>query len=97
MNILFLAPEPFFQERGTPIAIKLALQVLSKRKGTKVKVICYNEGTEENFEGVEIKRISKSGKVCANGLSRHRGKNFSTLYTGTITLIFGLACIISLF
>ena len=59
MNILFLAPEPFFQERGTPIAIKLALQVLSKRKGTKVKVICYNEGTEENFEGVEIKRISK--------------------------------------
>lgn len=59
MNILFLAPEPFFQERGTPIAIKLALQVLSKRKDTNVKVICYNEGTEEVFKDVEIKRISK--------------------------------------
>ncbi|MGI6679926.1 MAG: glycosyltransferase [Bdellovibrionota bacterium] len=59
MNILFLAPEPFFQERGTPIAAKLALQVLSKRKDTKIKVICYNEGKEESFEDVEIRRISR--------------------------------------
>lgn len=58
MNILFLAPEPFFQERGTPIAIKLALQVLSKRDNTNVKVICYNEGSQEVFKDVEIKRIS---------------------------------------
>lgn len=59
MRVLFLAPEPFFQERGTPIAIKLALQVLSKRENTQVKVVCYNEGTEENFKDVKIKRISE--------------------------------------
>ncbi len=59
MRVLFLAPEPFFQERGTPIAIKLALQVLSKRENTQVKVVCYNEGTEENFNDVKIKRISE--------------------------------------
>ncbi len=59
MKILFIAPEPFFQERGTPIAIKLALKVLSERKDTNVEVLCYNEGKEEQFENVTIKRISK--------------------------------------
>ncbi len=59
MRVLFLAPEPFFQERGTPIAIKLALQVLSQKNDTIVKVLCYNEGSEEKFQDVKIKRISK--------------------------------------
>ena len=28
MNILLLAPHPFYQERGTPIAVDLLLKVL---------------------------------------------------------------------
>ena len=31
MRILFLAPHPFYQDRGTPIAVNLMLQTLSER------------------------------------------------------------------
>jgi glycosyltransferase involved in cell wall biosynthesis len=31
MKILVLAPQPFYQERGTPIAVKLLLEVLAER------------------------------------------------------------------
>ena len=43
LNVLFLAPHPFYQDRGTPIADDMMLKVLSER-GEQVDVVAYPEG-----------------------------------------------------
>lgn len=48
MNVLVLAPHPFFQNRGTPIDDLLVLRVLATRKNTDVDLLVYNEG--ENID-----------------------------------------------
>lgn len=58
MKVLFLAPHPFYQERGTPIAVKLLLKALSKR-GDQVDVITYHEGESVDLDNVNIHRIIK--------------------------------------
>src|SRR3546814_9254839 len=58
MNILFLAPQPFYQERGTPIAIKLALTVLCAA-GHMVDLVTYHEGADLEIQGVLTFRIAK--------------------------------------
>lgn len=63
MKILFLAPQPFYQERGTPIAVKLALETLSESsrnwcgKDCSVDLLTYHEGEEVVIPGVTIERI----------------------------------------
>ncbi len=56
MRILFLAPHPFYQDRGTPIAVNLMLQALSER-GEEVDVLTYHEGRNVSYENVNIFRI----------------------------------------
>ncbi len=56
MNILLLAPHPFYQERGTPIAVNLLLKALS-RLGHTVDVLTYHEGTDVVYPNVTIYRI----------------------------------------
>ena len=56
MNILLLAPQPFYQDRGTPIAVSLVLKVLSER-GDNVDMITYHEGKELQFDHVTVHRI----------------------------------------
>ncbi len=56
MKILFLAPHPFYQERGTPMAVDMLLKALSRR-GDKVDVITYHEGEERSYPGVTLHRI----------------------------------------
>ena len=56
MRILLLAPHPFYQERGTPIAVSLILQVVSKR-GDEVDVVTFHEGQNPVYPGVTIHRI----------------------------------------
>lgn len=58
MNILLLAPHPFYQERGTPIAVNLLLESLSKQ-GHKIDVLTYHEGTDVAHPGVTIHRIRR--------------------------------------
>ncbi len=58
MNILFLAPHPFYQERGTPIAVRLLLGELSRR-GDHVDVLTYHEGADVAFPGVVLHRIPR--------------------------------------
>ena len=48
MRILLLAPHPFYQERGTPIAVDLLLRALSEREET-VHVLTYPEGTDVDY------------------------------------------------
>jgi glycosyltransferase involved in cell wall biosynthesis len=56
MRILLLAPCPFFQERGTPIAIKLAAEVLS-REGHFLQILTYPEGEAIPIPKGSITRI----------------------------------------
>jgi glycosyltransferase involved in cell wall biosynthesis len=58
MTILFLAPQPFYQERGTPIAVGLLLQALSAR-GHAVDVLTYAEGEPVSYPGVRLHRIPR--------------------------------------
>ncbi|MCB0340421.1 MAG: glycosyltransferase, partial [Bdellovibrionales bacterium] len=71
MKILFLAPQPFFQERGTPIAVRLALQVLATRLQSKkaqsaieqIDLLTYSEGSDVTLPGVTIYRTPDL-KIC---------------------------------
>jgi len=58
MNILVLAPQPFFLERGTPIAVRLAVETLAKT-GHAVDLLVYHEGEDVSIDGVRITRIAK--------------------------------------
>jgi glycosyltransferase involved in cell wall biosynthesis len=63
MRVLFLSPQPFYQERGTPIAVKIALEALSKKLHTPdsthptIDLLCYAEGSDVSIPGVRIHRI----------------------------------------
>ncbi len=56
MNILLVAPHPFFQERGTPIAVKLLIESLSEF-GHEIDLLTFNEGADIFVEGLKIYRI----------------------------------------
>jgi len=56
MKILLLSPQPFFQERGTCIAIDLLLSSLSER-GDEVDVLTYHLGEDRDYSGGTITRI----------------------------------------
>lgn len=59
MKILLLAPHPFYQERGTPIAVRLLVTVLGEL-GHTVDVLTYHEGEDLKFDGaVTIHRIGR--------------------------------------
>jgi len=59
MRVLFLAPQPFFQERGTPIALKMLLETLaaSSENGLEIDLLTYSEGAEVIIPGVIHRRI----------------------------------------
>jgi glycosyltransferase involved in cell wall biosynthesis len=57
MNVLFLAPQPFFIERGTPIAVKLALETLSRMPEIRhIDLFTYGEGETIPFDKVTYHR-----------------------------------------
>ncbi len=49
MKILLLAPHPFFQARGTPIAVDLLARTLAAQ-GHSVDLLTYHEGEDTAFE-----------------------------------------------
>jgi glycosyltransferase involved in cell wall biosynthesis len=56
MRILILAPQPFFQHRGSPIAVKLLAEVLSN-DGHRIDILTYHEGQEVEISDVKVHRI----------------------------------------
>ena len=56
MRILFLAPQPFFQNRGTPIAERRLLEFLTDQ-GHQVDVLAFHEGEDIEIPGCRIFRI----------------------------------------
>lgn len=58
MQVLVLAPQPFYQDRGTPIAVNMVLQALSER-GANVDLVTYHEGRDIHLERVTVHRIPR--------------------------------------
>jgi len=58
VRVLLLAPHPFFQQRGTPIAEAALLEVLSAR-GDRVEVLTFPEGDDLAIPGCTIRRIPR--------------------------------------
>jgi glycosyltransferase involved in cell wall biosynthesis len=58
MKILFLAPQPFYTERGTPIAVKLAVTALC-RDGHQVDLLTYHQGQDIDIPGMRLFRAGK--------------------------------------
>lgn len=58
MKILLLAPHPFFQARGTPLAVKTVLHFLSDR-GHEVDVLTFHEGEDVEIPNCRIFRIAR--------------------------------------
>jgi len=57
MKILLLAPQPFYQLRGTPIAVRLLAEVLGKQ-GHMITLLTYHEGDDVEIANVSIRRAS---------------------------------------
>jgi len=56
VKILFLAPHPFFQQRGTPIAERQLLEVLAAR-GHTIDVLTYPEGEDPGIPNCRLHRV----------------------------------------
>lgn len=59
-HVLLVTPQPFFEERGTPIAVALVARALVE-SGYRVDVLAFPVGTDPRIPGVRIER-------CANPL-----------------------------
>jgi glycosyltransferase involved in cell wall biosynthesis len=57
MRILVLAPHPFFQARGTPLAVRTVLEFLSSR-GHEVDLLTFHEGENVAIPNCRIHRIA---------------------------------------
>jgi glycosyltransferase involved in cell wall biosynthesis len=55
MRILLVAPQPFYQERGTPIAVRMLAETLCAQ-GHAVDLLTYHEGADLDIEGLRILR-----------------------------------------
>lgn len=58
MKILFLAPQPFFTNRGTPISVRASLQVLADL-GNTIDVLSYHEGEDVRIDGLVHHRTKR--------------------------------------
>lgn len=58
MRILMIAPQPFFQPRGTPFSVLHRLKALSKL-GYQIDLLTYHLGEDVEIEGVKIHRIAR--------------------------------------
>ena len=57
MEVLVLAPHPYYIDRGTPIDLDLLLRVLCSRPGTRVDLVVYPDGEPRDYPGLRIHRI----------------------------------------
>ncbi len=58
MKILLVAPQPFYVERGTPIAVRLLVQTLCDL-GHEVDLLVYHEGRDIQVKGLTVIRARR--------------------------------------
>jgi glycosyltransferase involved in cell wall biosynthesis len=61
-RILLIAPQPFYEDRGTPIAVKWVLEALSER-GDQVDLLTYPLGENIELPGLRIFRLQTPFKI----------------------------------
>jgi glycosyltransferase involved in cell wall biosynthesis len=96
MKILLLAPQPYYQERGTLIAVDLLVRALSER-GDQVDILTFHLGEDRGAPGARIHRIRPWPRPAAvrPGLSLAKlwcdlfmfGKAFRLARTGNYDLV----------
>ena len=62
MKVLMLAPHPFYQERGTPIAVDLLIRALTER-GYQIDLLTFNEGNDVYYPGLTIHRVKPFPRI----------------------------------
>ncbi len=62
MNILLLAPQPFYEERGTPIAVKWVAETLGEA-GHSVDLLTFPFGADVEMPGVRVIRAARPAGV----------------------------------
>jgi len=62
MNILLLAPQPFYEERGTPIAVKWVAETLGEA-GHSVDLLTFPFGADVVMPGVRVIRAARPAGV----------------------------------
>ena len=60
MRVLVLAPHPFYQERGTPIAVDLLVRALSELEHS-VDILTFGIGEDRKYKNVKYFRVSSFG------------------------------------
>jgi glycosyltransferase involved in cell wall biosynthesis len=58
LRVLVLAPHPWFQERGTPMAVDALVRALTNR-GYTVELLVYHEGADRRIPGCTLRRIPR--------------------------------------
>lgn len=58
MKVLLVAPQPFYQERGTPIAVRLLVETLCSF-GHEVDLLVYHEGADIDIKGARLIRAGR--------------------------------------
>jgi glycosyltransferase involved in cell wall biosynthesis len=58
LNILVLAPQPFFQPRGTPIAVRALVEQLAT-EGHRIDLVVYSEGEDLAIPNCTVHRVPK--------------------------------------
>jgi glycosyltransferase involved in cell wall biosynthesis len=62
MKILMIAPEPFFEPRGTPISVYQRLEALSAL-GHEIDLLTYHVGRDVSIKNVNIHRVRKVKRI----------------------------------
>jgi glycosyltransferase involved in cell wall biosynthesis len=62
LRVLILAPHPFFQSRGTPIAVRMLVETLCA-SGHAVDVLTYHEGDDPAIPGCRVIRIRQPLRI----------------------------------
>jgi glycosyltransferase involved in cell wall biosynthesis len=78
MNVLVIGPQPFFADRGTPIAVRRLVEVLCA-DGHDVDLLTYPFGEDIHVEGLTIHRGSRFPGVRGVGIGFSVGKVLSDL------------------
>lgn len=84
MNVLLLAPQPFFINRGTPIDVLLVLRALSERDDVDVDAIVYPEGEDVALPHMNLYRVP----VPFNKSGTRPGLSLKKLWIDFFMLIF---------
>ncbi len=63
LDVLVLAPHPFFINRGTPIDVFLVVRALSEKGDIDVDMVVYPEGEEISLPGVSVHRLPFCGWI----------------------------------